>query len=142
MSDDPLVTSADLARLLLRAEEAATRLESANDRAAELIREANGVTKDLIREIKAGRETAEKVVGEYLDNAVETGLKELGDLLRKEMRDNVDKVAAEFAKLGRLYLGTDHESLRAGEVPLVDLLVDYKAAKQRNYNQRQRKRKQ
>ncbi len=90
----------------------------------ELIREAHGLLKDLRTERRAVERLLDGIgdrVDTRIDDAVKTGLEQLGESTRQAMDNAVAKVGKEFERLERIFLGTDAESRRSGLVPLEDL---------------------
>lgn len=97
-------------------------LGQAADALRQLIREANGATKDLRAAIAEARRTAPGIVGEHLDTAIREGLEEYGGTIRAAMNDAVGKVNAKFEGLADILMGCTEEDRKAGKASIPELV--------------------
>lgn len=98
-------------RPLARLERTVADLEESIRRARELLPELHAAVKDARNAERDLRRAADDVgpridalVDERITGALDRGLDELATSMRKAMDDGADKVAAEFERLGRLFL--------------------------------------
>lgn len=85
---------ADLEAAVLDAREVTRELHGA-------IKDARGVKRDIEQILRTG---AGEAVNAQLEAQLKADLDQLGATMQKAMDDGVDKVAAEFERLGRLFL--------------------------------------
>lgn len=92
------------------------------DELRELVREAHGATKDLVREIKTARELVPLLTDELFTAEVKKQVSALGEATTQAMDAATDRVAKRFEALEALFLGEDKQSRRKGE-PSIPALI-------------------
>lgn len=85
----------------------ADRLEAATREARQLLSDLHTVGKDLRRTLKEAKQVAAAEVGDLIAAECARLLGELGPVTEEQMRKSVDKVIAEFDRLGAILLGVD-----------------------------------
>lgn len=83
------------------------RLEKTIADGRELLRDLNSASKDLRKSIREARDLARSEIAQQLTTEVTQQVQLLGEVTQKQMRAAVDRVNAEFDKLGAILLGID-----------------------------------